>query len=566
MRHRLEKGIVSVALGVSMAFSMCPATVIAEEYADQTANEQEEASQETDQPDSQPGDTEDTEDTEDTNDTEEESSTDTQTHDGITFEAWTATDSLPTTAGNYYLANDVTLSDPWEAPKGESRLDLNGKSIKKNDGEESVAIEVPTAAAFLDLYDYAGSGTIQPSEGASVAHGVDVYGVDVDDIGAFRMHAGTIKGFGLGVHVSQAVFEMSGGLITANSSDAESIGGGVYFTSDGVSTFDLSGGEISNNEVGSGAGAYVPGNVAVRLSGAPKVTGNTSGDAARNVYFAKSESDVAGFAVTGTFEEGASLGVAKDMEGGDETAPVFTDGFKLANPDADPTAYFTSDDDAYVIAQTSLGEGYFVRGYNVKLAEGIEHGTVTLSKTKAVEGDTVTITATAEEGYALATLTATDAEGKAVTITENAFVMPASEVTVNATFEAENMLTVTFDPNGGEGSMAPAKVVAGKDTKLPTSTFTRSGYIFASWNTKPDGTGTRISNGATVKVTSDVTLYAQWAKSGTASTGTASSTTAGSTATTLAKTTDPTSVAAVAAMVAAGAGAAFVGTRKNRKQ
>ncbi len=562
MRHRLEKGIVSVALGVSMAFSMCPATVIAEEYADQTANEQEEASQETDQPDSQPGDTE------DTKDTEEESSTDAQTHDGITFEAWTATDSLPTTAGNYYLANDVTLSDPWEAPMGESRLDLNGKSIKRDAGEKSVAIEVPTAA-FLDLYDYAGSGAIQPSEGAFVAHGVDVY-----EIGAFKMHAGTIKGFGLGVHVSQAVFEMSGGLITQNGdgTDAESIGGGVYFTPDGKSTFNLTGGEISYNKAGLGAGVYVPGNVAASFSGAPKVTGNTAGDVARNVYFAKGDSAAAGFAVfavTGKFVQGASIGVTKDMEGGDETAPVFTEGFELENPDVDPAAYFASDDDAYVIAQTLLGEGYFVRGYNVRLAEGIEHGTVTLSKTKAVEGDTVTITATAEEGYALATLTATDAEGKAVTITENAFVMPASEVTVNATFEAENMLTVTFDPNGGEGSMAPAKVVAGKDTKLPTSTFTRSGYIFASWNTKPDGTGTRISNGATVKVTSDVTLYAQWAKSGTASTGTASSTTAGSvgsTATTLAKTTDPTSVAAVAAMVAAGAGAAFVGTRKNRKQ
>jgi uncharacterized repeat protein (TIGR02543 family) len=203
------------------------------------------------------------------------------------------------------------------------------------------------------------------------------------------------------------------------------------------------------------------------------------------------------------------------------------------------------------------------------VAEGIEHGTVTVSKTKAVEGDSVAITVAAEEGYSLATLTATDAEGKAVTVTDNAFVMPASEVTINATFEAENTLTVTFDANGGEGSMDPAKVVAGKDTKLPTSTFTRSGYIFASWNTKPDGTGTRISNGATVKVTSDVTLYAQWAKSGTASTGTASSTTAGSvgsSATTLAKTTDPTSVAAIAAMVAAGAGVAFAGTRKNRNK
>ena len=33
----------------------------------------------------------------------------THTHDDITFEPWESTTSLPTTAGNYYLTDDVTL-------------------------------------------------------------------------------------------------------------------------------------------------------------------------------------------------------------------------------------------------------------------------------------------------------------------------------------------------------------------------------------------------------------------------------------------------------------------------
>ncbi len=50
----------------------------------------------------------------------------------ITFTKWTATDSLPSTAGNYYLANDVSLNNIWFAPSGETTICLNGKCVSSS--------------------------------------------------------------------------------------------------------------------------------------------------------------------------------------------------------------------------------------------------------------------------------------------------------------------------------------------------------------------------------------------------------------------------------------------------
>ncbi len=47
-------------------------------------------------------------------------------------------------------------------------------------------------------------------------------------------------------------------------------------------------------------------------------------------------------------------------------------------------------------------------------------------------------------------------------------------------------------------------------TKLNTNTFTRSGYTFNGWNTKANGSGTSYSDGASVNLSADTTLYAQW--------------------------------------------------------
>ena len=71
--------------------------------------------------------------------------------------------------------------------------------------------------------------------------------------------------------------------------------------------------------------------------------------------------------------------------------------------------------------------------------------------------------------------------------------------------------TITFNANGGEGSMEPQRFEVGVDTALNTNAFTREGYIFTGWNTKADGTGaTYAYEGSIINLTEDLTLYAQW--------------------------------------------------------
>ena len=76
-------------------------------------------------------------------------------------------------------------------------------------------------------------------------------------------------------------------------------------------------------------------------------------------------------------------------------------------------------------------------------------------------------------------------------------------------------LTVTFDKNGSaeypvEGTMVAQTVLEKTDTALNANTFTRKGYNFLNWNTAADGTGDSYADGATVNLTVDTTLYAQW--------------------------------------------------------
>ena len=81
--------------------------------------------------------------------------------------------------------------------------------------------------------------------------------------------------------------------------------------------------------------------------------------------------------------------------------------------------------------------------------------------------------------------------------------------------EAPVELTVTFEANGNaeypvEGTMAAQTVLEKTDTALNANTFTREGYNFLNWNTAADGTGDSYADGATVNLTENTTLYAQW--------------------------------------------------------
>lgn len=67
-----------------------------------------------------------------------------------------------------------------------------------------------------------------------------------------------------------------------------------------------------------------------------------------------------------------------------------------------------------------------------------ENGTVTASATEAVSGAEITLTVNPAEGYELDALTVVDASSNTVAVSNNKFTMPASNVTVSATFKKED--------------------------------------------------------------------------------------------------------------------------------
>jgi uncharacterized repeat protein (TIGR02543 family) len=74
----------------------------------------------------------------------------------------------------------------------------------------------------------------------------------------------------------------------------------------------------------------------------------------------------------------------------------------------------------------------------------------------------------------------------------------------------DTFFTVTFEPNGGHGTMAAQR--GDHPTALAFNEFTRAGYTFVNWFTSANGTGTPYANGATYPFTAPITLYAQWKK------------------------------------------------------
>lgn len=164
---------------------------------------------------------------------------------------WEKTDSLPNTAGSYYLTDNVTLTAEWE-PKSGTVLCLNGKSITLN--AEGDVIKMSANGTIFTLYDCKKSGTI--------THGKDstdttYNGCGVVVGGTFNMYGGNItgnvitagSGNGGGVLVSYGIFNMYDGKITNNSCGLS--GGGVYVER---GTFNMSGGEISSNTSGENGG------------------------------------------------------------------------------------------------------------------------------------------------------------------------------------------------------------------------------------------------------------------------------------------------------------------------
>ena len=121
--------------------------------------------------------------------------------------------------------------------------------------------------------------------------------------------------------------------------------------------------------------------------------------------------------------------------------------------------------------------------YTITVAE-TENGTVTADKAEAAEGETVTLTVTPAEGYQLETLTVMNGEEE-VEVVDNAFTMPAGNVTVTATFaEIPPVLyTVTYTAQLENGTVA----VAVGDTEINSGDAVAAGETVSITITPAEG-------------------------------------------------------------------------------
>ena len=85
--------------------------------------------------------------------------------------------------------------------------------------------------------------------------------------------------------------------------------------------------------------------------------------------------------------------------------------------------------------------------------------------------------------------------------------------------DPENMITITFDANGGDGYMYPQMVQMDdlySETEvvrlinLRANNFARNSYTFEGWSHDPDDTSPMYEDEEDVIFTRDRTLYAVW--------------------------------------------------------
>ena len=241
---------------------------------------------------------------------------------------WTAADSLPTSAGSYYLTQSV--SGDWTVPEGEVNLCLNGQTIN---GKITIG-----SGATLTLTDCSGRGMVQGGVtvnggtlelyGGTIIGGVEVGRHSNPATGsAFTMYGGTISGntdtggvflVGTTNQTDPPSFTMHGGTISNNTAGASDGGGGGVYVGEKCS-FTMDGGTITGNTAtaGNGGGIYIhfnAGNVSISnatiTDNKATATGNTSYGHGGGIYSERGVT-VGNVTITGnnsTFEGGGIYG------------------------------------------------------------------------------------------------------------------------------------------------------------------------------------------------------------------------------------------------------------------
>ena len=118
---------------------------------------------------------------------------------------------------------------------------------------------------------------------------------------------------------------------------------------------------------------------------------------------------------------------------------------------------------------TVTGNATYVANFNALTAHSVtcnavENGSISASPTTAYKNETVTLTATPASGYFFSTWDVRDASNNPITVTDNQFTMPDSDVTVSATFVSGCTVTVAEVEHG--------TVTASATNAVPGTTIT----------------------------------------------------------------------------------------------
>lgn len=168
----------------------------------------------------------------------------------------TASNSLPTVSGNYYLSAGVQLTDTYNLAKGVYLyLDLNGNYVKAASGKRAFNMGYSQSELVITDSSAAGNGyilgnTVSGKSGATVL----VNNADT----RFVLFRGSIVGgsgsYGGNVYIKPGAFIMNGGSIVGGY--ATSGGGNIFVesnsTANNASIFTMNGGTISGGSVAAG--------------------------------------------------------------------------------------------------------------------------------------------------------------------------------------------------------------------------------------------------------------------------------------------------------------------------
>ena len=159
---------------------------------------------------------------------------------------------------------------------------------------------------------------------------------------------------------------------------------------------------------------------------------------------------------------------------------------------------------------TYLGTISVVGGaqYNITVNQP-QHGTIN-APSQAYAQSTVTLTATPETGYCLSSWNVRDASNNSITVTNNQFTMPSSNVTVTATFVQGLQVTLAPVTNG---SISADPLYALQGTTINLTATPAQGYEFGSWvvyKTSDPNTTVAVNNNSFTMPNYPVTVSANF--------------------------------------------------------